>query len=268
MAGDQLPGVSGLQPRRHPDAGTLAPVRSPSPGIRGADRDGLGDLETALAQLKVETTSFAYRFIADGKARNSYIARTVAASEHYRQQVSAGLLSAESAAREVNHVRNEIMVAVRRVTSDIGEAYAQRLKGQGKTLAELEQRYAQRLFGQPFDALPKSRRDRVWLEIVEAAGRPQDGATRTAKMLGRIGQRLVFLTTAFAVYNVATAEDKPRQAVKEIGTSSAGILGAAAGGAAAGLLCGPGAPLCVAAGVFVGGAAAALGFEFAFDARW
>jgi hypothetical protein len=41
-----------------------------------------------------------------------------------------------------------------------------------------------------------------------------------------------------------------------------------AGGAAAGLACGPGAPVCVAVGVFVGGALAALGADFAFEFAW
>lgn len=268
MAGEQLPGVLGVQFRRTPDFGTLSPVRSPTPGTGGTDPGGTADLETAIAQLKVETTAFAWRFIADSKARLSYIAQSEAAAAHYRRQVGSGVLSPRQAAQEVNLLRNEIMTAIRRITSDTGRAWAERKKSRGKTLTELQEIYAQRLFGRPFDGLPDERRNRVWLEIVDAAGRPQEGATRTARALGHVGRRLAFLSTAFAVYNIATAPDKPRQAAKEAGTSGAGILGGIAGGAAAGLACGPGAPVCVAVGVFVGGAAAALGFEFAFDAWW
>jgi len=41
-----------------------------------------------------------------------------------------------------------------------------------------------------------------------------------------------------------------------------------AGGAAAGMICGPGAPVCVTIGVFVGGVAAVLGADFTFDKFW
>lgn len=67
---------------------------------------------------------------------------------------------------------------------------------------------------------------------------------------------------------MATAEDKERQIAKEGATSGAGFVGGMIGGAVAGLACGPGAPVCVAVGVFVGGAAAALGTDFAFDSLW
>jgi len=42
-------------------------------------------------------------------------------------------------------------------------------------------------------------------------------------------------------------------------------LAGAAGGAAAGLICGPGAPACVTVGAFVGGTLGALGMDLTFD---
>ena len=41
-----------------------------------------------------------------------------------------------------------------------------------------------------------------------------------------------------------------------------GIAGGAIGGAIAGLACGPGSPVCVTLGVFIGGALAAFGVDF------
>lgn len=268
MAGDYTQGVLGTQPRRTPDLGTFCTTRSPQPGTSGTRPETLGDLESALALLKVETTNFAYRFINDAAARSDYLARATALADRVRQQVSAGELTPHRAAQEVNRVRNEIMEAVRNVSSDLGRAYAEAKKATGKTLPELQERYAQKLFTKPFDSLSQAHKNRVWLEVVEASGRPQEAATRAARNLGRIGRGLVLASIAFAVYNIAQADDKPRQAAKEAGTFGAGVLGGALAGGAAGLACGPGAPACVAVGVFVGGVLAAAGFDIAFDALW
>ncbi|WP_262818511.1 hypothetical protein [Enterobacter roggenkampii] len=52
-------------------------------------------------------------------------------------------------------------------------------------------------------------------------------------------------------------DDKVSESGRQIAINGAGIAGAAAGGAMAGLMCGPGAPVCVLIGGFVGGALAA-----------
>ncbi len=59
-------------------------------------------------------------------------------------------------------------------------------------------------------------------------------------------------------------EDTFENAIKslEATAASAGIGGSIAAGALAGLACGPGAPVCVTIGAFVGGALAALGAGF------
>ncbi|MCP1676825.1 hypothetical protein J2T57_003998 [Natronocella acetinitrilica] len=58
-----------------------------------------------------------------------------------------------------------------------------------------------------------------------------------------------------------TADDRAEAAAKEATITGAGGLD---GGALAGLACGPGAPVCVAAGAFAGGAAAAFGASAAW----
>jgi hypothetical protein len=68
--------------------------------------------------------------------------------------------------------------------------------------------------------------------------------------------------------NIATAEDKIKASAKEGAMLSGGLLGSVAGGAVAGCACGPGAPICVSIGVFVGGVMFALGTELAFDTFW
>jgi hypothetical protein len=83
--------------------------------------------------------------------------------------------------------------------------------------------------------------------------------------LSRVGRGLLVTTLACAVYNVATSEDKPRAATREGMAIGGGFIGGAVGGAVAGMACGPGAPICVTLGVFVGGALGALGADLSFD---
>ena len=157
------------------------------------------------------------------------------------------------------------MDAARINSSDIGRAQAEALKATGKTLQELEVKYASQLYKRDFTMLSKLEKNKVWLEIVDSSGRPRPQVTLQAARWSKLGRGLVFVSAAFAVYNVATAEQPMRQAAKESTSLGAGILGGAGGGAAAGLLCGPGAPVCVTVGVFVGGALAAFGADLTFE---
>jgi hypothetical protein len=86
------------------------------------------------------------------------------------------------------------------------------------------------------------------------------------RTLGRAGRGLIVLSIALSVYSVATAEDPWEAAARESVVTSTSILGGVAGGAAAGLACGPGAPVCVAVGAFAGGVIVAFGVDFAWDA--
>jgi hypothetical protein len=249
------------------DGGTLAAQRTPVPGSVGGTA-GPNDLESALAVLRTEALNFGYRSIQDGAVRRDYIARTEALVRTIRGEVQAGRLTAGEAAEEANKLRNAIMDAARLKSSDIGRADAQAAKATGKTLTELQEYYAQKLFKRGFDALPPAERNRVWLEIVEASGRQRPSFNLKAARLARVGRAFVVLSVGIAVYNVATAEEPGRQAAKEGVTAGAGILGGIGGGVLAGLACGPGAPVCVAVGVFVGGALAAIGADVAFDWSW
>ncbi|WP_353655493.1 hypothetical protein [Enterobacter sp. DE0047] len=75
--------------------------------------------------------------------------------------------------------------------------------------------------------------------------------------LSRIGRGLVVLSIAISIYEIYTADDKVSETGRQIAITGAGIAGAAASSAMAGLICGPGAPVCVLIGGFVGGALAA-----------
>ncbi|MBX3421500.1 MAG: hypothetical protein KF752_08090 [Pirellulaceae bacterium] len=200
--------------------------------------------------------NFVTRFIQDGRVRQGYILESKKSAKLILDEVQSGKLTPLEGADEANKIRNSIMDAARIRSSDIGRAQAEAFKGSGLTLQALEEKYAQRLFNQTFDKLSSAQKNQVWLTIIESSGRANPAMNAKAAKVANAGKALVFVSAGIAVYNIATAEEKGRQVVKEGATAGAGILGSM-GGALAELACAPDAPACVAVGVFVGGAAAA-----------
>jgi hypothetical protein len=182
--------------------------------------------------------------------------------------VAEGRLSPGQAAEEAHALRNQIMEASRIRSSDLGKAVAEQMKATGRSLAELREAYARKLFNQAFEELTPARQNKVYLELVESAGRSRPSANIKAARFTRLGKGLLVLTMALAVYNVASAEDKMEAAGREGAGLAGGVLGGAAGGAVAGLACGPGAPVCVGVGAFVGGVLGALGMDLTYDWVW
>ena len=139
------------------------------------------------------------------------------------------------------------------------------MKTTGRGLTSLQAYYAQKLFAKEFHVLPASQRNQVWREIVASSGRANPKVTAGTLRVARLGRGLALAAVAIAVYNVSAAEDKVEAATREGVTMGAGFIGSIAGGAAAGLACGPGAPVCVTVGVFVGGVLFALGADAGFN---
>lgn len=219
----------------------------------------------ALDALQAECLAFAVRFINDATVRARYIeaVRAVAADMTFRAE--SGHMSWDDAANEANRQRNLIMEAARYRTSDVGRARAQKMKAQGLTLEALIERHAREMFGKPPAALSPAERERVMRRILQGVARARPGVSRDIARLGRLGRGLFWLSIGIALYDVATAEDPAQQAVEEGAVLGAGFAGSVAGGAVAGLVCGPGAPICVTVGVVVGGAFFAFGISLALD---
>lgn len=221
-------------------------------------------LDSALTQMESAALNFSQRFINDAGVRRSYIEQTQKLSAEYRAKVKTGALSAESAAQQVQAIRNQILEAQRLRSSDIGKAKAVNLKSTGVTLETLTEKYAQAKFGKSFGEVPAAARDAIYLEIVESAGRSRPSVNVALQRFSKLGRGLMVVTLGIAVYNVAVAEDKGKAVAHEGVVLGGGFAGGAAGGALAGLACGPGAPVCVTLGVFVGGALGAMGADVSF----
>jgi hypothetical protein len=202
----------------------------------------------------------------DSAVRAMYQRTIAALMAEIRTEASMGRITWAEAARRAQEARNFAMEAMRGRSSPIGRALAESMKAQGKTLNELVARYTIRLFGPNanFNALSAAQQDLVYAEIVAAGARSNPAVNRSMLRLSRAGRGLIVLSIAVSVYNIATAEDPVRQTGREVAVTGGGILGGAAGGALAGLACGPGSPVCVTIGAFVGGALGAIGVDLFF----
>jgi hypothetical protein len=228
------------------------------------------ELRTALEEYETAAVNFASRFIPDHALRLKYIEDIKKMSESILEDFRNGEITAENGARLANQLRNEILETTRGASSDVGRAWAEKLKAEGKTLVELQEKYAQKIFQREFEALTEAERNEVFLAVIEASGRARPSIVATSARLAKFSKGLLFLTAAVAVYQIATSDRPGREAVKQGVVIGSGMAGAAAIGAIAGtaLLCGPGAPICVGILVFVGGGAVAFGADAAFDHWW
>ena len=217
--------------------------------------------ESAIRALEAEIANIGAHLTIDAKARQAYARQIRLLSDELRSLVTSGKLTWAQAAEQANTARNVIMDAVRTRSTPVGLALAQKLKQEGKTLNKIVARKTGKLFGPQkyFHDLTPQQQNRVYSEVVKSAGKSHPKVTTAMRNLSYAGRGLIVLSVGLSVYTVATADNKFDAAGKELAVTGASISGGIAGGALAGLACGPGAPVCVTVGAFVGGALAAFG---------
>lgn len=218
--------------------------------------------ESAIRALEAQLANASAHLTIDARARHIYETQIKAMSDGLRTQAESGKITWAKAAREAQETRNVIMEVMRGRSTPVGRSIAERLKLNGKTLNEMIARKTQTLFGSKvvFDRLSAQQQGQVYAEIVKSAGKSDPKIS--ASKLSIAAKSLIFVTLAFSVYNIATAEDKVDAAKKEVVVATVSITSGIAGGAIAGLACGPGAPVCVTLGAFVGGALGAFGVNY------
>ena len=224
-------------------------------------------LQRALSELQATASNFAASCIRDAGVRAQYARDIHAVSHEFVAEVRAGRLTAKAAAEQVNVLRNRIMDLSRLRSSPTGRAYAMRLKGQGRTLAELTEKYAGRLFRKPFAALSEAQQAAVYFEIVSAGGRADPAVMGLSKTLGKIGRRLFLVALAVAVYEIHEAEDKPREVLRQGMLAGGGVIGGMVGGAGAVAVgvCAATAPVCVGVAALIGGLLFSFGADLGVD---
>ena len=216
-------------------------------------------MEAQIANVGVHVTL-------DSTVRQAYARQIRLMSEELRREAISGRISWGQAANQAQETRNLIMDIARGRSTPIGRAIAVKTKAVGKTLNELIGAKTQELYGNntAFSRLPSAKKNRVYAEIVKSAGKTDLRVTTLMRRLSYAGRGLILISIALSVYTVATADNRAPTATREFAITGAGVGGGFAGGALAGIACGPGAPVCVTVGAFVGGALAAFGIGVAW----
>ncbi|MFA5120193.1 hypothetical protein [Zavarzinia sp.] len=224
------------------------------------------EFDRTVEILRADVAAAASHMTLDGAARATYDRLIRGFSEQTRLEVERGGLTWTEAADRAHRLRNMALDAIRGRSTAVGRAFAEQLKAQGRSLNELIARKTLQLFGADadFGRLSPAQRDRVFAAIVEAAGKSNPRVTAMMRGLSVAGRALLVVSIAVTVYTVATAKDPAAAARHEGAVLGAGIAGSMASGALAGLACGPGAPVCVTIGAFVGGTLAAFGASMVF----
>ncbi|MEY8710216.1 hypothetical protein [Mangrovibacter phragmitis] len=227
--------------------------------LSALDQDGQKKFEHAIAALQGDLTATMATLNIDPKTRLEYGRRIKLMSDELYAKASRGIISWQEAAAEASETRNLIMELMRFRTTPVGKSIAQKLKKEGKTFSDLIKMKTESVFGKNvlFEQLSSTQKDQVFAAIVKSSGKSNPKINVKLTRWGIAGKGLLFLTLAVAIYQIYSSDDKLAEAGHQAAIAGAGVMGGWLGGAAAGLVCGPGAPVCVVIGAFVGGALAA-----------
>lgn len=217
--------------------------------------------DAAMEQLRVQVLALSAQFSSDAALRQSYVKNIQAMSADLRMKVRLGEITWKQAAEQANVLRNEIMDVMRGRTSPIGLALAQKLKKDGVSLNAIIAKRTLEIHGAQarFDLLTEAQKADVYKAVMDGGGRGNAGVNVKVAYVSHFSKALLIVSLSISAYVIFTSP-QPLQAAKLEGALvGAGFAGSVGGGMVAGLMCGPGAPVCVAIGAFVGGVMFASG---------
>lgn len=222
--------------------------------------------ERTIKSLESLITNVGAHLTIDTQARLLYIREIKRMSDNLRASAIAGRITWAEAAREAQQTRNLIMGIVRARSTPLGRSFAEALKLKGYSLNQLIAAKTIELHGENaiFSRLSNTRQNGVYASIVTSAGKSNPQVTRAMASLTYAGRGVLFLGIALSAYHIASSSNKMAAFRKELAVNGVSVAGGIAGGALAGLACGPGAPVCVTVGAFVGGALAAFGASYSW----
>lgn len=217
--------------------------------------------ERTMRSLEVQITNVGAHLAIDTRARLLYTQEIKHMSEKLRADAISRRITWAVAARQAQETRNLIMGIIRARSTPVGRAFAEHLKIKGYSLNQLIALKTVELYGDQviFSRLSSTKQNTIYANIVTSAGRSNAHVTRAMKTLTYAGRGVLFLSIALSAYKISTSSDKVAAFQKELAANGVSIAGGIAGGALAGLACGPAAPVCVTVGAFAGGALAAFG---------
>lgn len=220
-------------------------------------------LDSAIESFEGAALKFSADFISDARARENYNRNVRRVKAEIVTEVKGGRMSVKEAAEFCYEARNKIMAEARLKTSTHGLAIAEKRKIVSPALEALLDQKANKKFGRRFVDLGVDQKNAMYYEIVESSARPNIKFNTLNKVLKVSGKVLIVVTIAYATYEIANADNKPKEAIKQGIAIGGGLAGTALACLAVSAVCGPGAPFCavglmLAAGVASGFAASKL----------
>jgi hypothetical protein len=195
----------------------------------------------------------------DGPLRAQYMREVKEFSDGIIDAFKLGKISEGEAARLASTFRNQAMNETRAGLSPAGKVLSSFLKSEGKTLAQLVEKYSIEYAAKAKTTVAKltaEDKGKVFMMVAERSGVTSNTVNVGSKFAPHAGKALLAVGVAIAIYQVWTAENPEREAVKQ----GAGFAGFALG-ATAGLFCGPGAPVCSVVFGLAGGLLGAFAAE-------
>jgi hypothetical protein len=211
------------------------------------------NLKCELQLFESTAFNFSYRFIKDAKVRHEYVKAIGKSSREIADAYRNGSYNAEYAAELANSQRNLIMDLMRHKSSQLGKSAAFNIKAKGRGIDWLKNKYAQNRFAKQFNALSLPEKNTVHMEIVEKSGVASIQETNKAKLFGKAGKALAYFSMALIVYDIYQSKNKTKAILYNGALIAGGATGSTLTGVASGMACGPGAPACMAIGIFLGG---------------
>lgn len=241
---------------------TLSEPDSRKPVTKGNSSKYEKEFESTIRSIQYVIDGIMLQGIHDNYVRTEYHNEIKNMSNTFRNEVLAGRMTWEEAAKQANKIRNEIMNLTRTKTWPIGLVIAKNLKQNGMTLIESQNKYANELYNSNYNSLTKqAQKNAVNEKVTIKSGVSRASTDAQLRGISKCARGVIVFSLAISAYNIWTAENKVNATLKEGSMMAAGFAGSMAGGAA-GLTCGPGAVVCVPVGAFIGGFMAAFGVDY------
>jgi hypothetical protein len=221
-------------------------------------------LKKALESFEGAALKFSTDMIHDAEQRENYNRNVQRVKAEVLTEVKAGRVSVKEAAMHCYEMRNKIMVEIRTKTSVQGSAVVENRKSVAPSLQSLLDKYSNKKFGKALNELNVQQKNVIYYEIIESSARADAGYNTKNKVLKVTGKVLIVVTIAYAAYDIASAENKAKETIKQGAVIGAGVGGTYVASLAVSTVCGAGAPFCaiglmLAAGLATGwGASAAV----------
>lgn len=212
-------------------------------------------LNSEIEKLKGAALQFSRIAIHDAKAREKYVNGIAKMSAKILREVNARNITVQEGAALAQELRNIILEESRAVTTNAGRAIAKSMKGKGRELQYLLDKYASAVFKKTFTQLTQEEKSVIYYEVIKSSGRSKDVVTTVMPKLAKAARVCIFITVGLALYEIAQAENPQKEAIRQTVEIGGGVAGAAVGtyaGILASGFCGPGAPLCAAGVILIG----------------